>query len=185
MKIAIYCGSSMGNNKNFEKKTKELGKFLALNGIDLVYGGGKVGLMGVIANSFMENGAKVYGIIPKKLKEKEIAHTNITELKIVNNMHERKAMMANLADAFIALPGGTGTLEEIFEAWTWSQIGYHLKPCAFFNIEGFYDKLFEMLEYIKENGFLKKEHINMLIKTDSKEKLLEAIKAYKPPKQRW
>ncbi|AXH14870.1 TIGR00730 family Rossman fold protein [Malaciobacter mytili] len=185
MKIAVFCGSSMGNNIKYLNATKALGKFFAQNNIDVVYGGGKVGLMGAIADSVMENGGKVYGVIPEKLKSKELAHTGITELHVVSTMHERKAMMAELADAFVTLPGGAGTLEEIFEAWTWAQLGYHNKPCAFYNVDGFYDKLFELINNMCECEFLKPEYSNMLIKTDNKEELLEAIKNYKAPLNKW
>ena len=185
MRIAIFCGSSAGNNIKYINVTKELGKFFALNNIDIVYGGGNVGLMGAIADSVMENGGKVYGVIPEKLKEKELAHKNITELKVVSNMHERKALMSEMADAYVVLPGGVGTLEEIFEVWTWAQLGFHKKACAFLNINGFYDKLFEVIEDMCEKQFLKQEYSDMLIKTDDQEELLKAIKNYTPPKQKW
>lgn len=185
MKIAVFCGSSSGNNIEYTNVTKELGKFFVENNIDLVYGGGNVGLMGVIADSVMHNGGKVYGVIPEKLQEKELAHNEITELHIVSNMHERKAMMADMADAFVVLPGGAGTLEEIFEVWTWAQLGFHNKPCAFLNINGFYDKLFEMIDNMCEKQFLKQEYSDMLIKTDNLEKLLKAIKTYIPPQDKW
>lgn len=185
MKIAIYCGSSLGNNQNIIEKTKELGKYLAQNKIDLVYGGGSVGLMGVISNSFLEHGAKVYGVIPKKLKDRELAHTGITELITVESMSERKTKMLEMADAFVALPGGLGTLEEMFEAFTLTQLGYHSKPCAFYNIDGYYDKLFELLHSISDAEFLKHEYIENLINTDDKKSLLEAIENYKPPKVKY
>ncbi|RXK14594.1 TIGR00730 family Rossman fold protein [Halarcobacter mediterraneus] len=185
MKVAIYCGSSSGNDNKFIEQTKKLGKYLAQNNIDLVYGGGKVGLMGTIADSFLENGAKVYGVIPEKLVEKELAHPQLTDLTIVKTMHERKAIMAEMADAFITLPGGAGTLEEIFEAWTWAQLGYHNKPCAFYNIDGFYDDLFNMLETMTKKAFLKEEYLNMLINTSDEKKLLSEIKSYKAPSEKW
>lgn len=185
MKIAIFCGSSSGENPEFIEATKELGCFLANNGIDLVYGGAKVGLMGAIADSFLENGRKVYGVIPEHLQEKEIAHQNITELKIVADMHERKAAMAQMADAFVALPGGAGTLEEIFEVWTWAQIGYHSKPCAFYNINGYYNPLIDMISKMTAEGFLKEQYAEMLIHADQPSSLLSYIKSYKAPKQKW
>ncbi|BFU78801.1 TIGR00730 family Rossman fold protein [Arcobacter sp. 15-2] len=185
MKIAVFCGSSSGNNIEYTNATKELGKFFVENNIEVVYGGGNVGLMGVIADSVMENGEKVYGVIPEKLQEKELAHKGITELHIVSNMHERKAMMADMADAFVVLPGGAGTLEEIFEVWTWAQLGFHNKPCAFLNVNGFYDKLFEMIEGMCDAKFLKQEYLDMLIQTDKQEELLKAIKEYVPPKDKW
>lgn len=185
MKVAIYCGSSSGNEAKYVEQTKTLGKFLAQNNIDVVYGGGKVGLMGTIADSVMEHGGKVYGVIPEKLKNKELAHTGITDLKIVKDMHERKSMMADLADAFITLPGGAGTLEEIFEAWTWAQLGYHNKPCAFYNIDGFYDDLFKMLEKMIKTGFLKQEYLSMLINTSNLDELINSLKNYKAPSEKW
>lgn len=185
MKIAVFCGSSTGDKIEYINATKELGKFFAQNEIDVVYGGGNVGLMGAIADAVMANGGKVYGVIPEKLQEKELAHAGITELMVVSNMHERKALMASMADAFVVLPGGVGTLEETFEVWTWAQLGFHNKPCAFFNINGFYDKLFEMIEHMCASKFLKQEHFDMLIKTDNQEKLLKAIKEYMPPKHKW
>lgn len=185
MKIAIFCGSSSGNNPEFVEATKALGYFLANNGVDLVYGGAKVGLMGAVADSFLENDRKVYGVIPEHLQEKEIAHQGLTELKVVADMHERKAEMARMADAFVALPGGAGTLEEIFEVWTWAQIGYHSKPCAFYNINGYYDQLFEMISHMSESGFLKEKYAEMLIRMDEPTSLLSSIKSYTPPKQKW
>lgn len=185
MTIAVYCGSSAGNNKEYEERTIAFGKFLALNNIGVVYGGGRVGLMGILADTVIKHGGKVCGVIPEKLKEKELEHRGITELKVVSDMHERKATMAELADAFVALPGGAGTLEEIFEVWTWAQLGFHNKACALFNINGFYDKLIDMLESMSDEGFLKKEYVNMIINTDNEEKLLEALLEYKAPKHKW
>ena len=185
MTIAVFCGSSAGNNIEYENTTKELGKFFALNNIDVVYGGGKVGLMGTLADSVLEHGGRVYGVIPEKLKEKELAHNGVTELRVVKDMHERKATMAELSDAFVALPGGAGTLEEIFEVWTWAQLGFHDKPCAFYNVNGFYNRLIDMITGMSEEGFLKKDYVDMLIKTDNKELLLESIKDYEAPKVKW
>jgi hypothetical protein len=185
MRIAVFCGSSAGNNEIYIEEIKALGEFFAKNDIELVYGGGKVGLMGAVANSVMQNGGKVYGVIPEKLQEKELAHTGITKLKVVKDMHERKAEMAANADAFIAFAGGAGTLEEIFEVWTWAQLGFHSKPCIFFNINGFYDSLFDMMDNMVKEGFLKEEYVNMLIKTDDKKQMLKAIENYKSPNQKW
>lgn len=185
MTIAVFCGASLGNNKEYENATKEFGKYLALNNIDVVFGGGSVGLMGALADSVLEYGGKICGVIPEKLKDKELAHESLTELKVVKDMHERKAAMAELADAFVALPGGLGTLEEIFEVWTWGQLGFHDKPCAFYNVNGFYDKLLDMIKTMSKEGFLKEEHIDMLVQTDNKEELLTALKNYKAPKHKW
>ncbi len=185
MKIAIFCGSSSGESPAFVEATKILGRYLANNGVDLVYGGGKVGLMGAIADSFLESGGKVYGVIPEHLKDREIAHQGLIELKVVADMHERKSTMANMADAFVALPGGAGTLEEIFEAWTWAQLGHHSKPCAFYNVNGFYNPLIGMISTMSKAGFLKSEYAEMLIHTDNPKDLLSSIKTYKAPKQKW
>lgn len=185
MRIAIFCGSSKGNNPEFIDGTRKLGNYLADNGVDLVYGGGKVGLMGAIADAFLESGGKVFGVIPEHLKDKEIAHLGLTELSVVSDMHERKATMAKMADAFVALPGGAGTLEEIFEAWTWAQLGHHSKSCAFFNINGFFDPLIEMITKMLDSEFLKKQYADMLINTDNPQLLLSSIRAYVPPKVKW
>ncbi len=185
MTFTVFCGSSVGNNIEYENATKSLGKYLALNNIGVVYGGGNVGLMGVLANSVLENDGKVHGVIPEKLQEKELAHNSLTNLDVVTTMHERKARMASLGDAFIALPGGIGTLEEIFEVWTWAQLGFHNKPCAFYNVNGFYDNLIKMINSMSEQGFVKKEYVDMLIDTDDKDELVNQIKAYKAPKQKW
>jgi uncharacterized protein (TIGR00730 family) len=185
MRIAVFCGSSSGNNPDFISATKILGKYLADNNIDIVYGGGKVGLMGTIADSVLAHGGKVYGVIPEHLKEKEIAHQNLTELKVVADMHERKACMAEMADAFVALPGGAGTLEEIFEAWTWAQLGHHNKPCAFYNINNFYDQLIGMIDQMSTSGFLNAQYAEMLIHTNDPEELLTSIRSYQAPKQKW
>jgi len=185
MKIAVFCGSSTGNNPDFVQATKVLGHYFGEQGIDLVYGGGKVGLMGTIADAVLESGGKVFGVIPKYLEEKEIAHTGLTELTIVTNMHERKAKMAEMADAFVALPGGAGTLEEIFEAWTWAQLGHHAKPCAFYNTNGFYNQLIDMIGTMTDSGFLKPHYANMLIQTNTPESLLTAINCYQAPQHKW
>ncbi len=153
-RIAVFCGSKKGNDPAYIEAAKELGKELATRKIELVYGGGAVGLMGVVADSALEHHGKVIGVIPEKLYEMEVAHMGITELFRVKTMHERKALMADLSDAFIALPGGIGTMEEIMEVMTWAQIGYHTKPCAFLNINGFYDHLIEFFNHMQESHFL-------------------------------
>ncbi len=185
MRVAVFCGSKPGNKPHFINETKKLGHYFAQQNIDVVYGGGHVGLMGTIADATLEKGGKVNGVIPRHLESKEIAHGNLTELTIVANIHERKARMAELADAFVALPGGAGTLEEIFEAWTWAQLGYHKKPCAFYNIEGYYDPLLEMIKRMKDAEFLTADYADMLILTDSPKSLVEKFKAYQPPEQKW
>ncbi len=185
MKIAVFCGSSMGVDPIYAQAASELGCFLGEQGIAVVYGGGNVGLMGVVAQACLDAGGEVYGVIPEALQDKEIAHPALTSLKVVSDMHERKAEMARLADAFVALPGGAGTLEEIFEAWTWAQLGYHTKPCAFYNTKGYYDPLKEMISKMSLAGFLKADYADMLIHTDNPQDLLEAIHQYVSPRQKW
>lgn len=184
-KIAIFCGSSKGNNPIYEDEAKKVGEFFAKNGIELVYGGGAVGLMGIISKSVMENGGKTYGVIPQHLKDKEIAQDGLSELHVVKDMHTRKAMMAERAEAFVAMPGGAGTMEEIFEVWTWMQIGYHQKPCVFYNTNGFYDKLLDFIAHMVDEGFLYKKYLEGLIVVHSPEELLEAVKNHKSPKSKW
>jgi len=185
MKVAVYCGSSSGNDASYINEAKILGRFFGNNEIELVYGGGNVGLMGAIADAVLDSGGRVYGVIPEHLKEKEIAHPNLTQLIIVANMHERKAKIASMADAFVALPGGAGTLEEIFEAWTWGQLGHHSKPCALYNTNGFYDQLLSMIKTMTEKGFLISDYAEMLINTDNPHELIQCIEKYQPPKQKW
>lgn len=185
MKIAVFCGSSTGNNPCYINEAKKLGEFFGKNGIDLVYGGGKVGLMGVIANAVLANGGQVFGVIPEYLKEKEIAHAGLTELFVVKDMHERKAKMASMADAFVALPGGAGTLEEIFEAWTWALLGHHSKPCALYNTNGYYQHLLAMITNMKKSGFLSAEYSEMLILADTPKELVSCIETYQPPIKKW
>lgn len=185
MKIAVFCGSSAGVDPVFAEATAELGRYFGEQGIAVVYGGGNVGLMGIVAQSCLDAGGEVFGVIPEALQEKEIAHPSLTELKVVADMHERKAEMARLADAFVALPGGAGTLEEIFEAWTWAQLGYHTKACAFYNTNGYYDPLKDMISTMTSAGFLKPDYADMLIHTDSPQALLEAINNYVSPREKW
>ncbi|WP_413287761.1 TIGR00730 family Rossman fold protein [Bdellovibrio sp. HCB337] len=172
-RICVYCGASSGNNPNFTLKAKELGKLLASKGIELVYGGGHVGLMGVVADSVLEHGGKVIGIIPRKLMDQEQGHTGIQDLRVVNDMHERKATMATLADAFIALPGGFGTLEELFEVLTWSQIGYHQKPVAILDVDQYYHHLHKFVEHAVSSGLLRPQYGKLFQVTESTEEALQ------------
>lgn len=185
MKVAVFCGSSAGNDPHFLAATQKLGQHFVRQGIDVVYGGGHVGLMGAIADSVLQAGGRVYGVMPKHLVDREIAHQGLTELTVVADMHERKAKMASMADAFVALPGGAGTLEEIFEAWTWAQLGHHKKPCAFYNVDGFYEPLFSMVDKMTGTGFLKPEYAGMLIRTSDPAELTEAFAQYLPPQNKW
>ncbi|WP_339782900.1 TIGR00730 family Rossman fold protein [uncultured Marinobacter sp.] len=185
MKVAVYCGSRSGNEPLYAEKAGELGEFFGNNGIDLVFGGGHVGLMGIVADAVLASGGKVYGVIPQHLVNRELAHPGLTELFVVSNMHERKAKMAELADGFVALPGGIGTLEEIFEAWTWAQLGFHQKPCAFYNVKGFYDSLLEMIKTMVASGFVKQQYLDMIVLADTPTELVDGFKAYVPPREKW
>lgn len=185
MKVAIFCGSARGNDPIYEQSTKELGQYLANNGVSLVYGGGNVGLMGTIADAFLAEGAAVYGVMPEHLVNRELAHKNLTELTIVTDMRERKAAMMDMADAFVALPGGAGTLEEIFEAWTWGQLGLHKKPSAFYNVNGYYDSLLSMIRTMAESGFVRPHYADLLINTDSPTQLLSELQNFKAPADKW
>lgn len=153
-RVCVYCGSKTGENPAFVDKAKALGNELAANGIELVYGGGSVGLMNEVANAALSRGGQVHGVITEHLYDMEVGHEQLTALHITDNMHERKAMMAELSDAFIALPGGFGTFEELMEAITWLQIGLHEKSVVLFNIDGYYNKLIEFIDHAVESGFI-------------------------------
>lgn len=178
--ICVYCGSSPGITEDYAIAARELAAELVRQDLGLVYGGGNVGLMGVIADEVMRLGGRVTGVIPKALMDKEVGHTALTSLHIVANMHDRKAMMAELSDAFIAMPGGIGTLEELFEVLTWSQLGFHEKPVGLYNINDFYQKLHDFLLHTVEQGFLRPAHLDLLyIETDPTQ-LLQKFEEYRP-----
>ncbi len=179
--LCAFAGSSDGAKGAYAVAARELGRHLAENDIGLVYGGAKVGLMGSVADAVLAAGGRVIGVIPQALVQKEIAHPGLTELRIVASMHERKALMAKLSDGFIALPGGIGTLEEIFEIWTWAQLGSHAKPCALLNVSGFYDGLLAFLDHVAAEGFLKHAHRGMLVLGEEPETLVEAMLQYEAP----
>lgn len=185
MKIAVFCGSSYGNDPKFAHCARDIGHYMASQGIDLVFGGGKVGLMGEVADAALAGGGKVFGVIPESLRDRELAHQGLTELTVVSGMHERKARMAAQADAFVALPGGPGTMDELFEAWTWAQLGYHNKPCAIYNAFGYYDQLLYFLNTMADSGFMKPHHRQMLVVEDQPESLLQALMRYQPPERKW
>lgn len=180
-KITVYCGSSPGKNPAFKQAANELGKVLAGRSITLVYGGGSVGLMGVLARTVVDNGGRVIGIIPKAIAEMEVAYTGLQDLRIVEDMHSRKSLMADLADAFIALPGGLGTIEELMEILTWSQLGFHKKPCGLLNVEGFFDQLLDFLDRLVEDQFIAQEHRAMLLVEKDPQTLLDKFLTYVPP----
>lgn len=179
--ICVFCGSSYGALEEYSNTAKATGKAIAEQGMRLVYGGARVGLMGTVADAALAAGGEVIGVLPHSLKEKEIEHQGLTELHLVSSMHERKAMMADLSDGFIALPGGVGTLEEIFEVWTWGQLGYHEKPCGFLNTSGYYDHLIAFLDHQVQEGFTKKVMRDMAQIADTPEGLLDLFKTYAPP----
>src|SRR5579863_1949156 len=154
MRICVFCGSKSGHHQVYAAAAREMGTALARSNIELVYGGGRVGLMGEVADAALLSGGTVIGVMPRSLVEREIQHVSLTQLHVVASMHERKTKMADLADAFIALPGGAGTLEEIFEQWTWAQLGIHEKPCGFLNVNGYFDPLVAMIERMVEEGFV-------------------------------
>jgi len=179
--ICVYCGSSSGNKSAFLEKAKELGEEIASRGIALVYGGSKIGLMGKLADSALAKGGRVLGVLPEALQAKEVAHAGLQELHIVKNMHERKAKMAELSDAFIALPGGFGTMDEVMEMITWNQLGFQAKPIGFLNVEGYYDKLFDFLGSLTDQGFVKPGLVEALALEKEPAKLIERLHAYPWP----
>ncbi|MEO9511350.1 MAG: TIGR00730 family Rossman fold protein [Flavobacteriaceae bacterium] len=178
--IAVFCGSSTGNDPEMTDTAFKLGKYLAVKNIDLIYGGAKVGLMGQVADGVLTQKGKVIGVIPDFLKRKEVFHSNITELIVVETMHERKLKMHELSNGFIALPGGFGTLEELFEIITWGQLGLHQKPIGILNVKGFFDTMLQFLDTMVTNRFLKQENRDMLLVDHTPEKLLAKMEAYKP-----
>lgn len=169
-RVCVFCGSRVGQNPVFAEQAKELGRMLASNNIGLVFGGGSVGLMNEIANAILTYGGQAHGVIPEHLNDREIAHKNLTALHITDTMHERKAMMAEFADAFITLPGGFGTFEELLEIITWSQLRLHDKPVIVFNIDGYYDQLITFFDHAVDNGFVDDKNRNLLkVGTDVEE----------------
>jgi uncharacterized protein (TIGR00730 family) len=183
-RICVYCGSSPGKNPAYTLAAKSLANAMCERGIGLVYGGAAIGVMGAVADAVLAAGGEAIGIIPESLAVKEVAHENLTDLHVVASMHERKAMMADLSDGFVALPGGWGTLEEIFEILTWAQLGFHEKPCALLNIEGYYDNLIRFMENAFEQKFVNELCRPMLIKADEPAALLDQFAIYSAPRVR-
>ncbi len=173
--ICVFCGSSMGNNPDFKNTAVQIGKYFADNDIMLVYGGGNVGLMGVLSHSVMNNGGEVTGVIPNFMMEKEWGDESVTKLHRVGSMHERKKLMSDIADAFIAIPGGIGTLDELFEIFTWKQLNLHSKPIGLLNTNGYYNSMIEFLNNIVANGFMKQEILDYLIIKDNIEDLIDSL----------
>ena len=180
-RICVFAGSSPGANDTYRMAAVELGEALAGSGIELVYGGGCVGLMGVLADAMLARGGRVTGVIPHTLMVREVGHRGLTELRVVESMHERKAMMAALSDGFIALPGGFGTLEETFEILTWAQLGLHAHPCGLLNIDGYFDALLAFLDRSVNEAFVREAHRAMLLVDDSPRRLLDRFAAYRAP----
>jgi uncharacterized protein (TIGR00730 family) len=180
MRYCVFAGSNTGREE-YVRAAVELGRTLASNGIGVVFGGASVGLMGVMADAVRAQDGEIIGVIPKSLVNKEVAHAGLADLRIVDTMHQRKALMSELSDGFIALPGGIGTLEELFEVWTWGQLGHHKNPCAILNIRGYFDQLSSFLEHVVQEGFLKPIHRNMLIVESDIDELLLALGRYQAP----
>ncbi|MDP2965208.1 MAG: TIGR00730 family Rossman fold protein [Pelolinea sp.] len=178
--VCVYCGSSPGRSSDYLRAAKDLGAELGRRRLTLVYGGSGVGLMGEVARSAIEAGGKVVGVIPQALAEQKIAFEGLADLRVVKDMHERKAVMAELSDGFIALPGGYGTYEEFFEALTWLQLGIHTKPCGLMNVNGYYDKLLEFLDHAVDELFIHKPHRDLILSSDQPGALLDQFMNYQP-----
>lgn len=184
--ICVYCGANPGRQEAYSSAARDLAKALVDRDLGLVYGGASVGIMGLIAEAVLQLGGRVVGVMPEALVRKEIAHKRLTELHVTQSMHERKTLMAELSDGFIAMPGGIGTLEEIFEIWTWAQLGFHAKPCGLLNVAGYFDSLTMFLDHAVTEQFVKKPHHSMLIVEHESEALLDRFASYEPPSvQKW
>jgi uncharacterized protein (TIGR00730 family) len=180
MRLCVFCGSSFGARATYRAGAEAFGALLAQRQIELVYGGAQAGLMGALADAVLAGGGRVTGVMPEALAGRELAHRGLTDLRVVGSMHERKALMASLSDGFVALPGGIGTLEELFEVWTWSQLGLHAKPCALLDIDGFYRGLAAFMDHVVEQGFLKSKQRQALIVEADADALLERMASYRP-----
>lgn len=178
--VAVYCGSSAGTNEIYTQQAQEMGRVLAERHMTLVYGGGRVGLMGAVADSVLAHGGRAIGVIPDFLMGKEVEHRGLTELHIVKSMHERKLMMADLAEGFVAMPGGFGTMEELFEVLTWGQLGLHRKPIGVLNVLGFYDHLLRALDHMADEGLLRRENRHQLLNDSTPNGILDKMLAYTP-----
>ena len=179
--VCVYCGSCPGRLDAYSITARRLAKSLVDRNIKLVYGGASVGIMGLVADTVLQLGGQAVGVIPEALVRKEVAHKNLTELHVTQSMHERKSVMAELSDGFIAMPGGIGTLEELFEVWTWAQLGFHDKPCGLLNVEGYFDSLITFLNHAVAEQFVKQEHGSMLIIESTPGSLLDRFAGYVPP----
>ena len=179
-RICVFCGSNVGSNPAYRQTAESLGLLLAHRKIGLVYGGGNIGLMGVLADSVLAAGGRAIGVIPESLMQKEVGHAGLTELRIVKSMHERKALMSDLSDGFIAMPGGFGTFEEFCEVVTWSQLGIQSKPCGLLNVEGYYDPLLELFDHAVREGFLRDENRGLVLEDRDAKRLLAKMAAFVP-----
>jgi len=175
--VCVYCGSRPGKDDAYAEAARLTGQLIGQRGWQLVYGGGKVGLMGIVADAVLAAGGRVVGVIPRKLREREVGHSELSEIHVVDTMHQRKQMMAERADAFLALPGGIGTLEELFEVWTWRQIGYHDQPIGLLNVAGFYDGLLSFMRHTVDSGFLEQKQLDSLHVTADPATLLDRLQA--------
>ena len=186
-RICVFCGSAVGSRTTYADSARRLGEMLASRGLDLVFGAGHIGLMGVLADAVLANNGRVVGVIPQALVDRELAHGKLNELHVVETMHQRKALMADLSDAFLALPGGYGTLDELFEVLTWAQLGIHRKPIGLLNIEGFYDPLLEWVEKALVEAFMKPKHRALLLVERDPETMLDCLTAWRsgPPVEKW
>ncbi len=178
-RLCVFCGSSTGNKPIYAEAARHMGAAMASQGIELIYGGGRVGLMGAIADEVLARGGKVTGIIPKFLADREVAHTGLTELVLVHSMHERKAMMAEMSDGFVAMPGGVGTFEEFIEIMTWSLLGLHGKPCAVLNTDNYYDGMLQLFSHASAEGFLADRHKAMVLEDNDPVRLVKRLQDYR------
>ena len=183
-RVCVYCGSSGGGGK-YLAAAREVGRVLAVRGVEVVYGGARVGTMGALADGALAAGGRVVGVLPRALLDWEVAHEGLTELHVVDGLHERKAMMTGLADAILALPGGAGTLDELFEAWTWAQLEVHAKPVGLLNVAGFFDPLLAVVDHMVAEGFLRPPYRDMLLVDTDVERLLDRFADYRPPDYTW
>ena len=181
-RLAVFCGSNPGARPDYVEAAHSLGRLLAQRGIGIVYGGSNVGLMAALADAMTDEFGDIIGVIPRMLVEREVANKALTDLRIVDSMHQRKAMMAELADGFIALPGGIGTLEEFFETWTWGQLGMHAKPCGLLNVAGYFDPLLEFLDHAVAERFVRDAHRAMVVVESEPAALLSRFERYEPPR---
>lgn len=184
--LCVFCGSASGQKPLYTETAVKLGQSFLKRDIGLVYGGASVGLMGAIADTMLNDGGKVIGVMPQSLVDKEIAHKGLTNLHIVSSMHARKAMMADLSDGFLVMPGGLGTMEEMFEVWTWLQLGIHEKPIGLLNVDHYFDKMLAFLDHVVDQGFLKAEHKNLIQVDPTPEGLIDKLAAFKAPEiKKW